>query len=578
MITDSRHSILWTQSPDGLFAVDEHGIICDVNPVGASMFKYAPEELVGQPVEVLIPNRFEKHPELRQAYISQPSKRLMKGRVMFALCKDGGELEVDIELIHSAEVSTLSAAANTLVRIRDATERRQYLKDQSKIEHEAAGRARSRFLANISHEFRTPLNAILGLHQLILQKRDLEPSISRNIDLAMQSGMQLLDLLNNILEIARIESEELVLEERRFVLETLRQSIENMYHSEADRKGIEYSVRMTGGLPDMVVGDEQKIRQILIHLIGNAFKFTNKGEIRVTFSKDKADELLIEVADTGAGIAVDRLVTLFEPFQQVARENSAGEGSGLGLAICKNYISAMNGTIDVDSVQDKGACFRLSLPILKQSRLLEAPLPPVDPAVLDDSKVRVLVVDDSDSNRVVLGQLLTGAGYDFYEACDGVEAVEMAAQCLPQVILMDLQMPRMDGYEATRRIKAMMETVIVAVSANVFDADIKKAEEAGVSGFIKKPFRLGMILDEIEKQMSTDTVVAKAESEPSISLESLTAVEIAELHQALLRADPYDFKNLVYGYDRLDEQTTSQLVNMLESFQYDKLLDVLKLD
>jgi PAS domain S-box-containing protein len=571
--SEIEQSILWKESPDALISVNTRGVIRGVNSAAERMFQFSRDEMVGEQVELLIPARFHNHAHLRQEYRFSTAKRKpMKTGSFFAHRKDGTEINVDIELTSLKGREGSGESTGVIVWIRDVSERIEYQKHKARIEEEAAGRARSRFLANISHEFRTPLNAILGLQQLILQKGNLESGDHKNLHLAMQSGTQLSELLNNILEIARIESGELDLEERRFKLETLRQSIDNMFRGQADRKGLEYSVRIVGQLPDFVVGDEGKIREILIHLLGNAFKFTSTGEIRATFARNDENELLIEVADTGFGISEDRLVTLFEPFQQVERENTQGEGSGLGLAICKHYITAMNGRIEVDSEEDKGACFRLTLPVLAEEDVVT---PAADPVAPEQERLRVLVVDDSESNRNVLGQLLTGVGYDFYEACDGIEAIEMAEACNPQIVLMDLQMPRMDGYDATREIKSRMDTIVVAVSANVFDSDIKKAEEAGVSGFVKKPFRLGMILDEIDKHMDPNSAPEESGDEPEFSLEKLTPEEISNLHQALLRADPFEFKNLISGYDSLDEATSIELLNLLDSYQYDKLLSLL---
>lgn len=567
-----ENSILWSASPDALLNVDSAGVICGVNPATEEIFQFTRDELVGKKVELLIPARYRNHVQLRQAFGSDLDNMPMRGGNLFAQRKDGMEFCVDIALTHLPG-SEVDNDGGVIVWLRDVSNQVHSLRNRVKVEEQAASRARSRFLANISHEFRTPLNAILGLQQLILQKGDLEAGDRKNLDLAMQSGVQLLDLLNNILEIAKIESGELDLNERRFKLQSLQQSIDSMFRGQADRRGLEYSVRIVGQLPEFIVGDDRKIVQILIHLVSNAFKFTASGEVRVTFSKNHENHLLIEVADTGSGIAEDRLATLFEPFQQLQRENLQGEASGLGLAICKHYIVAMNGLVEVDSEPGKGACFRLTLPVLAVDLGKESTIDGLDEARSD--KTRILVVDDSESNRNVLGQLLIGAGYEFYEACDGIEAIEQAEACAPHVILMDLKMPRMDGYEATREIKARMDTVVVAVSANVFDADIKKAEAAGVSGFIKKPFRLGMILDEIEKQTNPQAASEQHEDSARISLDMLTAEEITDLHQALLRADPFEFKFLISGYQSLDKETTDKLLNMLDSYQYDKLLSIL---
>ena len=227
----------------------------------------------------------------------------------------------------------------------------------------------------------------------------------------------------------------------------------------------------------------------------------------------------------------------------------------------------MPGTIELETEERQGACFKILIPVAEFEHEETAGV---------DSGVRVLVVDDSDSNRQLLQQLLTRVGYDFYEAEDGVQGIEVALECKPHIVLMDLQMPRMDGYQAAREIKAQLDTKVIAVSANVFDGDIKRAEEAGIDGFVKKPFRLGMILDVIEKNFEEDVPAEEPEEAgEEIVLDALSTDQKTELRDSLMRADPIEFKRLLGSYGGVDRNAVGALSSLVENYRYQEVIDLL---
>lgn len=469
-------------------------------------------------------------------------------------------------LVRPFEVDEYGQVRRVIVVVSDMSDLKQRQREnQRRIEAEAASRAKSKFLANISHEIRTPLNAMLGFQQLVLQKEELAPMDRKNIEMSLQSGVGLLDLLNNIIDIARIDSGAVEVDEQDFEVEILRKTIEDMFADRARAAGLKFSVRVLDNCPELVRSDVDKLQTILGHLVANALKFTAEGEVRVVIAR-QGDKLLLEVADTGPGIDRTRLERLFEPFQPLDHENEAAEGSGLGLAICKSFVDALEGTIELETEARQGACFKIQIPVANFE----------EDTVEETTAIRVLVVDDSESNRQLLQQLLSRVGYEFFEAADGVEGIEVAVACKPHVVLMDLQMPRMDGYQAAREIKARMDTRVIAVSANVFDGDIKRAEEAGIDGFVKKPFRLGMILDVIEKNFEEENAQAsEADDSPEVVLDALSAEQRSELRDSLMRADPLEFKRLLNDYGTVDRNTASALSRLVEGYRYQEVIDLL---
>lgn len=405
---------------------------------------------------------------------------------------------------------------------------------------DSANQAKSEFLARMTHEVRTPLNAIIGFSDLICREHELEAEVRRQMEIISASGEHLLSVINDVLEAAKIEEGKAELVEEEFELENLFQSVRGMLSVRAEEKGLALEAQAMGDLPDRVRADKGKLRQILINLIGNAIKFTERGSITLRSSADWADSsdsdpsnrpvtLIVEVIDTGAGIAEAEIGKLFEKFAQTETGRRSHQGTGLGLSIVKSFVELMNGRIDVASKEGSGTCFTLRIPLVEvinnvkvvqfnalpafgqqlpeaggPVRMASAEAPRGEVIGLDDGhrEVRVLVVEDQPLNRMLMRKLLEPAGFTVIEAEDGQVAVENWAEWQPDIIFMDEDMPRLCGSEATRQITAAgggSPPPIVSLTAFALDDQRAASREAGAVDFLPKPFQREELFEKIEK-------------------------------------------------------------------------------
>lgn len=361
---------------------------------------------------------------------------------------------------------------------------------------EMASRTKSGFLANMSHEIRTPLNGVMGMLQL-MQCTKLSPEQDEYVRIALVSSSRLTRLLSDILDISRIESGKLALHETRFRLSAVRDTVMDLFRHGIADGNLEVRFDIDDGAPDTLVGDEARLLQILFNLVGNAIKFTpaqGKVDIRVISlpSAEGRARLLFVVSDTGIGIPEERLRDVFEPFVQV--ENSYTrrfQGAGLGLAIVGRLVTLMNGSLNFDSIENEGTIVSLVLPF---DMVAEAGLPegkqPDPPTKTDDGR-RILLVEDDDVNRLAGRRIMEKCGYRVDVATDGREAVSQVATNDYDLILMDIQMPVMDGVEACARIRAMTgaksAVPIIAMTAYAQNGDKEKFLAAGMNGYLAKP-------------------------------------------------------------------------------------------
>jgi CheY-like chemotaxis protein/nitrogen-specific signal transduction histidine kinase len=382
-------------------------------------------------------------------------------------------------------------------------QKRAAVEHQARVAAETANRAKSEFLANMSHELRTPLNAVLGLAELLQHDKDASARQVKLLDVIHRSGKHLLALIEDILDLARIEAGKLVLRPEVIDLPALLLEVADMIHVRAQQKALAFVYEPDARLPPAVLADSKHLRQTLINLLGNAVKFTDQG--RITFRAQVAtiDEhtvrLRFDVEDSGVGIDARHLETIFRPFEQVGDPQRQRGGVGLGLAISLQLVRLMGGEIRVESDPGRGSrfWFDVEMPLARRPGApVERPLP----AGYDGPQRRVLIADDAEHNRTLLAELLRGIGFEIAEAANGAEALAQARRTTPDLILIDSVMPVMGGLDAIRQLRAQPQferTPIISISASFLATDREKTLAAGANAFVSKPIALSELVDAI---------------------------------------------------------------------------------
>ena len=406
---------------------------------------------------------------------------------------------------------------------------------------DAANKAKSVFLANMSHELRTPLNAILGFSNLARRDPELPAGHRENLEIINRSGEHLLTLINDVLEIAKIEAGRLQLEIAPFDFGSMVRDVADMMQLRAREKGLRLLLEMGSDVPRYLKGDEARLRQILINLVGNAVKFTRQGGVTIRLGMHRNDRflLLLEVEDSGPGISAEDQQRLFMPFVQLA-EGGEQKGTGLGLTITKQFVELMGGVINVESTLGKGSTFRAELPVdiagteeLPRTEVVArgevVGLAPGQPAY------RVLIVEDQHENQLLLNWLMSDIGIEARLAENGEQCVKMFEEWHPDLIWMDRRMPVMDGEEATRRVRRLPggdRVKIVAVTASAFLEEQQEMLEAGMDDFVRKPYRPHEIYDCLARQLG---VRYQYEDVPEVeeAAVDLTPAMLAVLPEAL---------------------------------------------
>jgi two-component system sensor histidine kinase/response regulator len=491
---------------------------------------------------------------------------------------------------------------------------------------EAANRAKSAFLANMSHELRTPLNAILGFSQLMAHSASLTQEQQENLGIISRSGEHLLALINDVLEMSKIEAGRTTLYQQSFNLYRLLDYLEEMLQLKAKSKGLHLTFERTPDVPQYVKTDESKLRQVLFNLLGNAIKFTQAGSVTLRVrmgnrewgigngDKDYKEELsknasfsssllptphsplptshslIFEVEDTGPGIAPEELNILFDAFVQTATGRNSQQGTGLGLAISRQFVRMMGGDITVSTRLGEGSVFTFDVQVglaevseVQTQQLSERPiaLAPNQP------KYRILVVEDTQENRQLLVKLLELFNFEVREAANGQEAIALWESWHPHLIWMDMRMPVMDGYDATRHIKAQStgrDTVIIALTASAFEEERTVALSAGCDDFVRKPLQETVIFEKMAEYLGISYVyqqsiqsssqqhdMSKAVLTPE-DLATMPAEWVAQLHKAANQVDSELIDQLITQIPDQEVELANGLVDLVNNYRFDQII------
>ena len=495
---------------------------------------------------------------------------------------------IDITERKQAEDALKRAHDSLEAKVRERTAELAIAKERA----EAANKAKSVFLTNMSHELRTPLNAILGYSQMMQRDPSLLPQQREYLNTINRSGEHLMALINDVLEISRIEARRIMLELQTCDLSALLRDLEAMFRVRTDARGLQFNLTGIGGLPRYVITDENKLRQVLINLLGNAVKFTKKGGIvvQVGMREGAGDEmrLVVEVKDTGAGIAEGEQERVFQYFEQAASGRQGNSGTGLGLAISREYARMMGGDITVASQLGLSSTFRLEIDVKRgtESDLREKPgkrrVIGLEPGQFTP---RILVAEDTEESRTLMVRLLEEVGFEVREAADGREAVAVFEEFQPHFIWVDIRMPVMDGLEATRRIKATpagKSTIVAALTAHALEEEREPILAAGCDDLVRKPYREQEIFEVMAHHLGVKYVyepdqAAELSAKPKTDLspEELTVLPIdlrKELHEAVLRLNTARTFETIAKIAERDASLGAALRALAESMDYHRLL------
>lgn len=488
-------------------------------------------------------------------------------------------------------------AEQELIRYKDHLEEQVQLRTTDLVlarnAAEAANRSKSVFLANMSHELRTPLNAILGFSSLMRQEAHLTDKQRQNLDIINRSGEHLLSLINEVLEMAKIEAGRVQLEDAPFDLGGMVRDVTDMMELRAKEKGLTLLLDQSSEFPRFIRGDEARLRQILINLVGNAIKFTHQGgvTIRLGVRENSFSHLMMEVEDSGMGIAVADQQRLFQPFVQLGQQAADNKGTGLGLAITQQFVQLMGGKISLESALGKGTLFRVDLPlrVIEASEMVhsDAQRNNVIGLAAGQPIYRVLIVEDQLENQLLLVQLMEKLGFPVKVAENGAIGVEMFESWRPDIIWMDRRMPVMDGLAAAQRIRALphgREVKMVAVTASAFMEQRAEMIAAGMDDFVRKPYRFHEIYDCLARQLGVQYQYADT---PEISVApvldaAMLAVLPPSLREALRAAleslEDTQIRTVIAQVAQYDAALQKVLSDLVENYDYPAILTALSGD
>jgi PAS domain S-box-containing protein len=595
-------------SLDPLITISPTGKITDVNQ--------ATEKVTGRGRAELIGTDFSSYftePEVaRKGYQRVFREGFITGYPLAIRHCDGRIVDVQYNASlyrnEAGEIVGVFAAARDITNLKRSEEALRQYKDQleEEIQHrtidlilardaaEAANKAKSVFLTNMSHELRTPLNAILGFSSLMGKDVQLQARHQQSLDIINRSGEHLLNLINDVLDMAKIEAGRVQLEEAPFDFDALVREVTDMMSLRANERGLQLIIDQSSECPLYLLGDESRLRQILVNLIGNAVKFTLEGGVTVRLGrrKNKVSHLLIEVEDSGPGISPEDQQRIFEPFVQLG-EHGINQGGGLGLTITQQFVKLMDGNLTLESTPGKGSLFRVELPLKEATEADIINSPELEKGevvgkVPGQLEYRILIVEDQLENQLLLSKLMEAVGLQVRIVENGQLGVQLFQSWQPHLIWMDRRMPVMDGLEAAKAIRQLpggKEVKIVAVTASAFMEQRDEILRAGMDDFLRKPYRANEIYDCLSRQLGVQ-FIHKSRPEPQEQSVKLTPEMLLVLPEELRRKLKDVLENLEREQiDRIIEQVGSYdqnlkavLACLAEKFDYPAILKALRTD
>ncbi len=514
--------------PDAIVIVNKEGNIQSVNVQTETLFGYDRNEIIGKKIEHLMPSRFkEAHQGHRNVFFDKPRIRKMgEGMELFAQHRDGTEFPVEISL------SKLDTDEGFLVcaSIRDVSNQKKIEKEliEAKIKAENAVKSKQQFLSNMSHEIRTPMNSIIGFTKVIL-KTDLTEEQRKYLTAIQISGDTLIVLINDILDLAKVDAGKMIFENTPFRLSLSISTMLHLFEIKMQEKNLKLEVQYDENIPDVLEGDATRLHQVIMNLVSNAIKFTNEGNITVSVRKlfEDQENVTVEflIADTGIGIEKEELDNIFENFQQAHIHTSRKfGGTGLGLAIVKKIVETQGGSIQVQSEVGKGSVFSFVLNFKKTNQEVVSQDEIIEFVDNDLKNIKVLIVEDVEFNQLLVKTLLDEFEFASDIAANGKLAIEKLEKNTYDIILMDLQMPEMDGFQAADYIRNILKLKIpiIALTADVTTVDIKKCKAVGMDDYISKPIDEQILYSKIvslikkSNAVKGDNVVEKIQKQESV--------------------------------------------------------------
>jgi len=514
--SEEKANQLINTTMDGVITVSSQQKIIMFNPAAETMFGYKAAEVIDKPLEMLIPEGFRKtHPEKVRSFETSKdmTKPMKEGKTVYGRRATGDYFPVETSL----SKMKINGEVFFNAIIRDVTIQTQAKKElvEAKQLAENSKEMQARFLSNMSHEIRTPMNGILGITK-ILQKSDIDNEQQKYLNAIKKSADNLMVIINDILDFSKIEAGKVIIEKTSFNIYERFEVLQNILEIKASEKGIYFEINMEENIPKHIIGDPVRLNQILLNLAGNAMKFTEKGGVTIDVSilncKNGKLSIQFEVQDTGIGIPEDRIEDIFSSFTQ-ANSNTTRKfgGTGLGLTISKDLIELQGGELKVDSAEGIGSSFKFSLVYEIDAEEKEVDFndsgKKEQERLIEIGEINILLVEDHDINQMLAIKVLKDWNFNVDLAENGLEAVAMVKKNDYDIVLMDISMPIMDGYTATKRIRDTLPSPknnipIVAMTASALIGENEKCFKAGMNDYVPKPFDTDLLLKKIEKNIN----------------------------------------------------------------------------